>query len=167
MSSNSPFIENQLKKGESILYAVKPTWKAVQVYGGIFILLFAIWATFTPDENSLMSQLLYMILNYPLGMLLVFLFFGVAALSLYIHGSEFAVTSQRVIGKTGVISRSTFEIPLNQSEGMIVYQGVIGRILGYGSILKSGTGGAKTGIHFIPAPWDVRKRIITCVEESE
>ena len=40
--------------------------------------------------------------------------------------------NERVLGKTGMISRKTVEIPLLQGEGIVVDQSILGRILTMG-----------------------------------
>src|SRR5688572_32659441 len=55
--------------------------------------------------------------------------------------SEFAVTVKRVIIKVGWLERRTLETMLGKVEGMGVDQGVIGRLLDYGTIVVTGTGG--------------------------
>ena len=57
--------------------------------------------------------------------------------------SEFGVTNKRVLLKTGLIRRNSFEVLLTKVEGIQVDQGILGRILGYGSVTVTGTGGAK------------------------
>jgi len=57
--------------------------------------------------------------------------------------SEFAVTSSRLILKVGLISRYTTELLLTKVETIGVQQGLIGRMLGYGDLTVTGTGGAR------------------------
>lgn len=71
--------------------------------------------------------------------------------------SEFAVTTKRVIIKVGLIARRTLEMNLNKIETVNVDQGIIGRILGYGSITIIGTGGTREVFHNIASPMNFRK----------
>jgi len=57
--------------------------------------------------------------------------------------SEFAITNKRVIIKVGFISRRTLEMNLAKIESINVSQGLLGRMLGYGTIVVIGTGGTK------------------------
>jgi uncharacterized membrane protein YdbT with pleckstrin-like domain len=54
--------------------------------------------------------------------------------------SEFAVTNRRVIIKVGLIRRRTVELRLEKVESIGVDQSILGRILGYGTIIVHGTG---------------------------
>jgi hypothetical protein len=62
-----------------------------------------------------------------------------------IHSThEFILTNKRIVIKTGLLSRHTFEVLLTKVEAIGVSQSLFGRILGYGDILITGTGGAKS-----------------------
>jgi uncharacterized membrane protein YdbT with pleckstrin-like domain len=54
--------------------------------------------------------------------------------------TEIAVTTTRVIHKTGFINRRTNEMNIDKVESVVVDQSIPGRILGYGTILIKGTG---------------------------
>ena len=54
--------------------------------------------------------------------------------------TEIAITDRRVIAKSGWISRDTSEIHIDRVEGARVDQTVLGRILGYGTVMVTGTG---------------------------
>ena len=66
--------------------------------------------------------------------------------------TELVVTNRRVIAKFGVISRATYEIMLSRVEGANVEQSVLGRILGFGSIVVHGTGGGISPIDLVSNP---------------
>src|SRR5687767_13851313 len=51
-----------------------------------------------------------------------------------------AITNKRIIAKFGFISRSTIEINLPKVESVQVDQGVMGRMLDYGTIIVAGAG---------------------------
>jgi len=72
--------------------------------------------------------------------------------------SEFAITSKRVIIKVGLISRRTLEMNLNKIESVNVNQGILGRMLGYGTIVIIGTGGTKEPFAAISDPMTFRKK---------
>jgi uncharacterized membrane protein YdbT with pleckstrin-like domain len=73
--------------------------------------------------------------------------------------SEFGVTNKRVILKTGLIRRNTHEVLLAKVEGIQVNQGILGRILGYGSVTVTGTGGSQDPYHRIAKPLDFRRLV--------
>jgi uncharacterized membrane protein YdbT with pleckstrin-like domain len=56
--------------------------------------------------------------------------------------SEFAVTSMRLIFKVGLVARYTTELLLTKVESISVTQSLMGRMLNYGDLVVTGTGGA-------------------------
>jgi uncharacterized membrane protein YdbT with pleckstrin-like domain len=73
--------------------------------------------------------------------------------------SEFAVTSKRVLVKVGFIRRHSLELLLTKVEGVGVDQGILGRILGYGTIVVTGTGGTNEPFKNIADPLEFRKQV--------
>ena len=73
--------------------------------------------------------------------------------------SEFGVTSKRVIIKVGVIQRRTLELLIRQVEAISVDQSLTGRMLNYGTITLTGTGGVKETFHNISHPQEFRRSI--------
>ena len=73
--------------------------------------------------------------------------------------SEFAVTNKRVIIKVGLIRRMTLELLLSKVESVGVDQTVMGRLVGYGSIVVVGTGGTREPFQDIARPLDFRKHV--------
>lgn len=71
--------------------------------------------------------------------------------------SEFVITNRRIIIKTGIVSRRTFEMNLSKIESVNVDQSFMGRILGYGSMTIIGTGGTREAFHNIRKPLEFRK----------
>jgi uncharacterized membrane protein YdbT with pleckstrin-like domain len=74
------------------------------------------------------------------------------------YTDEFAITNKRVIIKTGLISRKTFEMNHTKIESVNVDQGIFGRILGYGTIRIVGSGGTKEVFPRIKSPLEFRKK---------
>lgn len=73
--------------------------------------------------------------------------------------SEFGVTDKRVVIKIGVVRRRTVELLLRQIEAISVDQTVAGRLLNYGSITLTGTGGVKETFQNIARPLEFRRHI--------
>lgn len=70
---------------------------------------------------------------------------------------EFAITNQRLIIKTGVISRRTFELNLTKVETIAVSQYIFDRIFNCGQISIRGTGSTICKLTCIAAPFDFRQ----------
>jgi uncharacterized membrane protein YdbT with pleckstrin-like domain len=73
--------------------------------------------------------------------------------------TEFVVTDRRVIYKTGFISRHTSEMNMDKIESVTVDQGLLGRMLDYGTIHVLGTGQGLEHLHRIASPVQLRNAI--------
>lgn len=73
--------------------------------------------------------------------------------------TEFGVTNRRVILKTGFIRRDVIEIAYPKIQGVVVHQSILGRILDYGTITVSGTGGLRNTFNLIANPLEFRARV--------
>jgi len=80
--------------------------------------------------------------------------------------SEFAATNKRIIIKTGFISRRTLELLLTKVETISVDQGILGRILDYGTIVVVGTGGTKEPFKSISNPLEFRRQVQAATSQS-
>ena len=79
--------------------------------------------------------------------------------------TEFAVTNRRVIAKTGFIRRHTLEMLLAKIESVAVNQNILGRMLNFGVVTVTGTGGTKESFRAIGQPFVVRKKISQVIEK--
>ncbi len=78
--------------------------------------------------------------------------------------TEFAVTDRRIIAKTGLVSRKTIEMFLDKVESLNVDQGILGRVLDYGSVTIRGTGSTSEPIDSISAPLALRKHFMEAAD---
>ena len=137
--------EKNLMKGESLLYLSKLHW--------IIFLLPVVWFIFAifllNNGNADKVGDLFILIAIVTG-ITTFINFKT---------SEFGITNKRVIVKVGFIRRNSLEILLDKVEGIQVNQTILGRILGFGSITVSGTGGTKNPFHLIDKPLEFRMKL--------
>lgn len=71
------------------------------------------------------------------------------------RSTELAITSRRLIWKSGLFSRHSIAWPLDRIESIDLEQSLAGRIFNYGTIVLRGTGGNTAAIDTIarPAPF--------------
>ncbi len=74
--------------------------------------------------------------------------------------TELAITDRRVIAKFGLISRKTVEISVRKIESVQVVQGVLGRLLNYGSVIVAGAGNPQAPITNISNPMAFRQAFV-------
>lgn len=70
---------------------------------------------------------------------------------------EFVITNKRVVAKVGVIRRIAFELQSEQVESIEIHQGILGRILNYGTLMPCGIGASKVRIPFVANPFVFRQ----------
>ena len=131
-----------------------------------------------PGEQVAFRTRLHLIIFLPpmllLGISIVLFAYGIAlgaeavlvvailwGLAKYVDyaSSEFAVTNKRVIIKVGILRRRTVEMLNTKVEAIAVNQGLIGRILGYGNIVVTGTGGTNEPFNGISSPLEFRRAV--------
>ena len=72
---------------------------------------------------------------------------------------EYGVTNKRVIIKTGVLRHKSIELLLSKVESISVNEPLLGRMLGYGTIVIVGTGGTREPFRWIDQPNEFRRRV--------
>ncbi|HUB47239.1 MAG TPA: PH domain-containing protein [Acetobacteraceae bacterium] len=145
-----------LQPNERVLAIGRLHWS---IYGrAVLILLLAvalaIGAFWIPDPNWQRIAWLAAAAIAVLG-LLAFL-----AASIRRHATEIVVTDKRVIYKRGVLSRYTVEMHTSKIETVDVDQGILGRLLGYGTVEVRGTGSGIEPLRYIGHPLEIRNAII-------
>jgi uncharacterized membrane protein YdbT with pleckstrin-like domain len=102
-----------------------------------------------------------------LGILTLVLVVGLGILIwawIRVRSTEIAITNKRIIAKFGFITRHTVEINLDKVESLRVEQGVMGRVLNYGTIFISGAGTAVAPIPDIADPLVFRRKFMEATD---
>lgn len=136
------YIETTMTKNENLLYSGKVS-------------------IFTPLPYFL-SGLILLFIYAPLGFLV-----WLIGLVLFINSfltTELGITNKRLVAKFGLFSRQTIELNLSKIESVQVRQGICGRMLNYGSIIASGTGGVQAPIPNISDPIAFRNALSEILE---
>jgi len=151
------YIENSLMNGESVIYSAKLHW-VIFLWPAIWLVIALLIFSSGGDAAAAGG-----------GVIVIAILTGIASFINY-STSEFGITNKRVLAKVGFIRRNSLEVLLTKVEGIQVNQGILGRILGYGSVIVSGTGGAKDPFHKIAAPLEFRRKAqeqIASVQDSK
>ncbi len=77
----------------------------------------------------------------------------VATLMAYLK-SNITLTDRRLVFRTGLFVRTTGEIPLENVEAIILAEPLLGRVLGYGTVMATSLGGLRVPMRFIASPQD-------------
>ena len=85
---------------------------------------------------------------------------------LQMWSTELVVTTIRVVAKRGLVSRQTTEMLHKKIESLTVHQGILARVLGYGTLVIHGTGGGQEAIPNISGPLEFRNAAMAAQSES-
>jgi uncharacterized membrane protein YdbT with pleckstrin-like domain len=81
--------------------------------------------------------------------------------------TELAITTKRVIVKSGFIRRSTIEININKVESIQVDQEILGRLFNFGTLVISGAGNPQAPIAGISGPMEFRRAFIDAQDRAK
>ena len=149
------YVEQVLQPGETVTYATSLHWLVYlrAVLLALLALACLLAASKVPEPTI---KLVLAIAAVVIGLVAI-----LAALSALIRRAttELAVTDRRVIYKTGIFQRHSMEMNRSKVETVGVNQSILGRILGYGTVVVRGTGGSFEPIPFIGEPLSFRSHI--------
>jgi uncharacterized membrane protein YdbT with pleckstrin-like domain len=150
------YAKSVLQPGESIIAIGRLHWiiywpAIVSLVAGIALVwwIYRRW----PDQDVLITST---------ALIFGVLFIGTCAYAWFIRWiTEFAVTNRRVISSKVFIRRVTEEMSMDKVETVDIDQPVLGRILDYGSVTVTGTGGSNNiFVDRVAAPFDLRNAIL-------
>ncbi len=124
------------------------------------------WIIYLPSIITLLLTLVILTQGFNVATLLFGIFVaGILAVRPFIlaWSTESATTSKRCILKTGLIRRDTLELKHDKIESISIKQTIMGRILNYGNITISGTGGIVLRITTIRRPNSFKKKTVDTV----
>jgi uncharacterized membrane protein YdbT with pleckstrin-like domain len=143
------YIDSNLLPGEEVVYRTRLHWLlfVLPVLLAVVVLLPAAWLL----AQGSWSRFAWIPLALGLLVLLI----------TYVkrRGSDFAVTNKRVMMKMGVFSTRSIELLLSKIEAIAVNQSFLGRALGYGDIVITGSGGSRETFAGIQAPLAFRRAV--------
>jgi len=149
------YVEQVLQPGETVTYATSLHWLVyLRAMVLLILALLVLVAAASVAEPS--AALALRIVALLVGLLAL-----VSGLDALIRRSttELAVTDRRVIYKTGILQRHSMEMNRSKVETVGVNQSILGRVLGYGTVIVRGTGGSFEPIQFIGDPLTFRSHI--------
>lgn len=142
------YIDTNLLDGEQIIYRAKLHWmEFFWTAFWLFMTIFSAALNMASGNNGGTGVFFF-----------ITLIIGTSAFLNY-KTSEFGITNKRVLIKVGFIQRKSLETLLAKIEGIQVDQGLLGRMLNYGTIIVTGTGGTHSPFKKIAAPLDFRRKV--------
>ncbi len=151
------YVTRVLQPGETVVYQTQLHWLIyLRAILALIVCGFLVGGAAHIDGSSQSISLALWIAAAIFALLAVS-----AALGAFIRRAttELAVTDHRVIYKTGLLSRHTLEMNRSKVESVDVNQTILGRMLGYGTIIVRGTGGSLEPMRRIADPLTFRSHI--------
>ena len=150
------YVRRVLQPGETIVYSTKLHWR-IDIHAILLLIagIILAGAAIAISDNQ----------NLSLALRIAAGIFALLALSAALRAfirratTELAVTDHRVIYKSGLLSRHTIEMNRDKVESVDVDQSLLGRILGYGTVIVRGTGGSLEPIGIVGDPLTFRSHI--------
>ncbi|WP_461452015.1 PH domain-containing protein [Mucilaginibacter sp.] len=157
------FIEKNLANNEKIVYKAQLHWwiygKSVLLFIlGLIIVIYGSTSGFSPAAKEGVKVVG--------GLLILISIIGLISAYTRSSSSEFAVTNRRIMMKTGIANRRLIELQLNRSEGLVIDQGIIGRIFNYGTIIIRSGGTMEEIFSPVADPYEFKRQINNAIEGS-
>lgn len=149
------YIDENLLPGERVTYRARLHWALflAPIFYLLFGLLFLLPLTGSRDDS--------VFITFGCGSILLFLAAITTTVKVFIiiKTTEFALTDRRVIAKTGFIRRRSLELLLTKVESIRIDQPILGRILDFGTVIVTGTGGTQESFRSIAAPMILKQKV--------
>jgi uncharacterized membrane protein YdbT with pleckstrin-like domain len=164
------YIDKILLPDERVLCATSVHWM-IYTEGFLITVAGGLLGHFgAPLLNFIMGESIAQHMTRAAGFVSCFIVFVGLALMLasYMRQTytELAVTNRRVIAKYGIISRTTYEILVSRISGANFDQTVMGRLLGFGTVIIHGAGGDISPFDEIDNPQAFYKALMNVIEHN-
>ena len=143
------YVDANLLEGERVMYRTRLHWKVFVpplVFAAVVAAPLA-WLVLVDKWNAFAW--------IPVAIVLLWL----VAAFVRRQTSEFVVTSKRVLMKTGVFTVRSIDLLLSKVEAIAVHQSLAGRMLGFGDIVLTGSGGTQEPFSSIQSPLAFRNAV--------
>ena len=129
------YAEKNLAPGETILYRARYHWVFYRFSIIVFILAAGLGFAALRARNAQAGDEVGQPLAWIAAAFVVIGLVAFVARRIRANMDEFVVTNRRVIRKVGLISREVQHAPLEKIQDITIEQGILGRMLGYGTVI--------------------------------
>jgi len=162
------YVEKHLIEGETIVYETRLHWVVLVapillgiLFGLTGLGMFILSAQATGNKSAAHQPMMILGAAF-FAIALLFIVRGV----LMRNATEMTVTNKRVFVKVGLAARRTIELLLSRVESIGVQESVMGRMLGYGTVIVHGTGGTPEIFNMVAHPLEFRTQVQQQIEKS-
>lgn len=150
------YLEQVLATDEQILETAQLHWVNYlkQWFFAFFGAVFFMFFLMLPDSQPVLN--------------LAIVSFGVSVYFLLKNRTtEMVITNRRVVLKRGIISVHTSEIRNVKVETVRLHQGILGRVLGYGDLVFTGTGESHTIFSVVASPAKTKAKFEAIIDSNK
>jgi uncharacterized membrane protein YdbT with pleckstrin-like domain len=160
------YIQSHLVPGETVIYQTRLHWIVMigHLIVGSLLDLTGAYLLYYGNSQKGVDQTMLSGVEWGAVALMVGGALTVLMGMLRRNATEMALTNRRVVIKKGLAGRTTIEMLLNKIETIEVSETVLGRTLGYGTIVVIGTGGTPEPFSQISHPLEFRSRVQQQIE---
>ena len=144
------YVDNSMAKDEVLVYRAKTHWMAIAA------------------PVPLLVAALLLLNGGKLVGIIVAIFLAIYSLAgvIAFFTTELAVTSKKVVGKWGFVSREMIEQRLDKVDSVSVTQSILGRLFDYGTVIVNGSGKSTSPARFIAEPLVYRRSVQEAIEKA-
>jgi uncharacterized membrane protein YdbT with pleckstrin-like domain len=162
------YVENNLMPKEEIIHKSRLHW-IVYVRPIVWIAIWAIIFIVADDyydkiNNPGAETYLFAAIQILAAIIVVLNIIGLINSAIAKYTTELAVTNKRLFIKTGLIRRDTVELQHSKVESLSVNQGLLGRLLNYGTVYV-GAAGHSNKYPSIAAPIEFRQKAMVMMDQ--
>ncbi|MDR2792302.1 MAG: PH domain-containing protein [Treponema sp.] len=159
------------RRGEVLIYKPEPHWIVLVRPFLILMISFVLWLFFFiaqlfDIEADIVKYLkIILIIVFVANVIFVGLYFVWQLLDY--SSVKYYITNKRLMLRRGFFSSVTVDIPIERVEGLICFQGLLGKQLDYGTVLVSGIGGMSPRFSAVKKPDRVVRIIDDILEKNK
>ena len=160
------YVQDNLLPNEKILFSARihPALFLQPVLVLIMSMALVIYAVSLATRGEEGASLLAVLFLFVAGIIVLTSIMLAIQAFIVMRTTEFAITNRRIVAKKGFIRRQTLEMLLPKVESVAVRQSVLGRLLNFGTVIVTGTGGTREGFSAIADPLTMRTKINQIIE---
>lgn len=165
----SSYVKRAMQPNEKIVFAAQLHWIIYRM-GIVITAMGALFGTYAgPAAQYILGDKYAAMVETPiryiaLGLIALGAFQLIATFIRQIS-TELVITDQRVIAKHGFIATTSYELMMTKVEGATIEQSVMGRILGYGTLMVKGTGGGISPIDHVADPYKFHSFLMSALRD--
>ena len=166
------YIDRNLQPGEVVKYRGRPSKSAALMRPAVLLFAFTILDGIDHSlQKSASKAASHSAKTGGEIVVGIFLFFDIFALIIttiaavgFLVSAQYAVTDRRVVAKYGLIKRSSVDLLLTKISGVIINQGLLGRIFDFGNVFVQASGVSRR-VMLVKGPKRFQSSILRQLEE--